>query len=344
MKKKHLAMRAASRGKYAADAGVSGKKRPALEKRLDAADAGVSGKKQPALEKRLYGKIAADKEAGGKTAVHTAARKAYTPKISVIMSVYNMADDPLLYQAVDSILGQTYDNWELIICDDGSTDHTLHILRRFAADQRIRVLRNSINRGAGAARNACIRASSGKYIAVMDADDVSDPRRLEKQAVFLEAHPEYAFVGCSVWLKDRRGIWGRRRLEEVPERESFLSTLPLVHPSVMIRADAVKVLRGYTQAGVARRAEDYEFFMRLYALGYKGYNMQEELVSYLEELDSYKKRNYRSRIAECVVRLRGFKQLGILKGNLRYVFKPLAVGLVPKKLLWRQHRRKFSIK
>lgn len=271
------------------------------------------------------------------------ARKKAVPKISVIMPVYNMADDPLLYRAVNSILRQTFQNWELILCDDGSNDRTLHQLCRFAAmDQRIRVLRNPVNRGAGYARNACLRTALGMYIALMDADDDSDPLRLEKQADFLDRHPEYAFAGCNVWLSDRQSIWGIRRMEERPDRESFLSTLPFVHPSVMIRADAVRALGGYTQTRLARRAEDYEFFMRLYAAGYRGYNMQQELLSYLEEPDSYQRRKYGSRIAECAVRLQGFRRLGILKGHIRYVLKPLAVGLLPSRLLYMQHKRRFA--
>lgn len=266
-----------------------------------------------------------------------------SPKISVIMPVYNMADDPLLDQAVNSILHQTFQDWELILCDDGSTDDTLHHLYRFAvADQRIHILKNPVNRGAGYARNACLRTAAGMYIALMDADDFSDSKRLEKQADFLESHPEYAFVGCNVWLRDRQGVWGRRRMEERPDSESFLDTLPFVHPSVMIRAEAVHALGGYSQMRIARRAEDYEFFMRLYAAGYRGYNMQQELLGYLEEPDSYRRRKYKSRIAECAVRLQGFRRLGILKGHSRYVLKPLAVGLLPARLLYLQHKRRFA--
>ncbi len=275
----------------------------------------------------------------------SSAQKRPDPKISVIMPVYNMAGDPLLHQAVNSILHQTFQDWELILCDDGSTDGTLHQLCRFAAmdqNQRIRVLKNPVNRGAGYARNACLRTAAGMYIALMDADDCSDPGRLEKQADFLDNHPEYAFAGCNVWLRDRQGVWGRRRMEERPERESFLSTLPFVHPSVMIRAEAVRALGGYAQTRLTRRAEDYEFFMRLYAAGYRGYNMQQELLRYLEEPDSYQRRRYRSRIAECAVRLQGFRRLGILQGHIRYVLKPLAVGLLPARLLYLQHKRRFA--
>lgn len=266
------------------------------------------------------------------------------PEVSVIMPVYNMAEDiQLLKAAVASIKNQTYKEWELIICDDGSTDTTMRAVKQIAGkDARIRVIRNQKNRGAGYARNACIRASAGKYIAVMDADDISEPQRLEKQAAFLDQHPEYALVGCNARMIDSRGIWGERILEENPVKESFLSTLPFVHPSVMLRREVIEELHGYAVTKLTRRVEDYEFLMRLYACGYKGYNMQEMLFSYREDLDSYKKRTYSCRIDESRVRYQGFLKLGILKGNFRYVLKPVFVGMVPAGIMRAFRAGKFK--
>lgn len=267
------------------------------------------------------------------------------PLVSVIMPVYSMADDPVLHTAVQSVMHQTYENWELILCDDGSADNTMRVLQQFASmDARVRVVCNPKNRGAGAARNACIRAAKGKYLAVMDADDISDAARLEKQAAFLERHPEYAFVGSNVWMRDRKGIWGWRRMEQEPGRKSFLRTLPFVHPSVMMRTHIARKLHGYSTKRMARRAEDYELLMRLYAGGYRGFNIQEELLGYLEEPGSYRKRKYRDRLAECAVRFQGFRRLGILKGNLRYVLKPLAVGLVPGWVQRIYRKQRFAVK
>lgn len=252
------------------------------------------------------------------------------PNVSVIMPVYNMADTPLLQTAVDSIKSQTYEDWELIICNDGSTDHTAQVLERIASsDKRIRVIHQKQNHGAGHARNTCIRASAGKYIALMDADDISAPGRLEKQAAFLDQHAEYAFVGCNVNMIGSDGKWGERILEERPVRESFLYTMPFVHPSVMLRRDVIEQMHGYSQSRRVLRVEDYELFMRMYADGYQGYNMQEILYSYREDMDSYKRRRYRYRIDECRVRCVRFRDMGILRGNLRHAVKPLVAGAVP---------------
>lgn len=181
------------------------------------------------------------------------------------------------------------------------------------------------------------------YIAVMDADDSCGPKRLEKQAAFLEKHKEYAFVGCNVWMADGRGIWGRRVLEETPEKESFLSTLPFVHPSIMLRREAVLESGGYAEEAWARRAEDYDLLMRMYARGYRGYNLQETLYCYREDRDSYKKRKYRCRFDECRVRYAGFYRMGILRGHLRYVARPLIAGLIPACMMRKIKERRYRV-
>lgn len=270
------------------------------------------------------------------------------PEVSVIMPVYNitvLSSLSVLQTAVDSIKNQTYQDWELILCDDGSTDHTVQaVMKVIGNDKRIRLIRSEKNHGAGHARNLCISASSGEYIAVMDADDISDARRLERQAVFLRKHKEYAFVGCNVKMIDSRGIWGVRRMKEMPDKRDFLSTLPFVHPSIMLRREIVRKLNGYSESAQVLRVEDYEFLMRLYACGYRGYNMQEMLFSYREDRNSYKKRRYRYRFHECRIRLKGFRDLGILRGHLLYVAKPLIAGMVPVCVMRKVRENRYGIK
>lgn len=267
------------------------------------------------------------------------------PRVSVIMPVYNMADMPVLKAAVDSIKNQTLKDWELIICDDASTDQTLRaVLKAAGEDTRIKILRSWKNRGAGYARNACIRVSTGSYLALMDADDISHPKRLERQLHFLEQHPEYAFVGCNVKMIDHQGVWGERRLEAKPTKESFLCTLPFVHPSVMIRKEVMEEMHGYAQTRQMQRTEDYDLLMRVYARGYKGYNLQEILYAYREDAKSYRKRKYGYRMDECRVRYMRFRDMGILQGNFRYVLKPLIVGMIPGYFMRMIKKRRFGTK
>jgi len=246
-------------------------------------------------------------------------------------------------QAIDSVLNQTFQDFEFLICDDGSKAAFYQWLRKYCRkDPRIMLLRNQGNRGLAAALNRCLRHAAGTYIARMDADDIAMPKRLEKQAAFLRQHRQYALVGSNAELIGPHGVWGKCRMEEVPQKKSFLSTSPFIHPTVIIRREVLEELNGYCESPKILRAEDYDLFMRLYAKGYRGYNLQEILYAYREDMHAYAKRKYRYRINECRVRYHGFRQLGQLKGNLHYVCKPLAAGMVPAGLTAILRKKKYG--
>lgn len=266
------------------------------------------------------------------------------PTVSVLMGTYNEPDRRQVGQAVESILGQTFPDFELLICDDGSEEGFYRWLRGLCAkDPRVRLLRNGRNHGLAYALDRCLPYATGEYIARMDADDISMPQRLERQVAFLERHKEYALVGCNAGLLAGGAIWGERKVEGRPGRLSFLHTSPFIHPSVVMRRGMVEALHGYSTARWALRVEDYELFMRAYAAGYEGCNLQETLYLYREDLQALRKRRYRYRVNECRVRYRGFRELGILKGNLRYVAKPLVAGLIPAWLVARHREKRYGI-
>lgn len=256
-------------------------------------------------------------------------------KISVIMGIYNMANKKeIMRLAIESILAQTYKNFEFIICDDGSSDRTYDLLKEFSKkDKRIILLKNDKNRGLAYSLNNCLKFARGKYIARMDADDISMPNRLEKQLRFLEKNFEYALVGSNLLYINNKGIWGKRILPEYPNKKSFLFTSPFAHPTILIRKDVLNSLNGYKVEKITRRLEDYDLFMRLYTNDYKGYNMQEFLYQFREDNDAFKRRAYKYRWDEVQVRYRGFKSLGLMPFALPYVIKPLIVGLIPQKIL-----------
>lgn len=256
-------------------------------------------------------------------------------EISVIMGIYNMANKKeIMRLAIESILNQTYKNFEFIICDDGSSDETYELLKEFCKkDERILLLKNNKNRGLAYSLNNCLKIAKGKYIARMDADDISIKDRFEKQIKFLEKNPEYALVGCNLLYINNKGIWGKRILPEYPNKKSFLFTSPFAHPTILIRKDILNLLNGYKVEKITRRLEDYDLFMRLYANNYKGYNIQEFLYQFREDEDAFKRRAYKYRWDEVQVRYRGFKSLGLIPFALPYVIKPLIVGLIPQKIL-----------
>ncbi len=246
--------------------------------------------------------------------------------VTVVMGVYNQDNKEELEEAVRSILEQTMKRWELIICDDGSDSEAARNLKEYEKrDERIRVIRHAQNRGLAATLNTCIAQARGKYIARMDADDISRPQRLERQVWFLETHHQYAFVGSNADLIDENGVWGTRTMPERPERKDFLPYSPFIHPSVMVRREVYLMSGGYYVSKETWRCEDYELFMRLYALGYVGYNMQEVLFCYREDKACYERRKFRYRLDEAKIRRRNFKNLG-MEGPVAwlYTIRPVA--------------------
>lgn len=266
------------------------------------------------------------------------------PVISVIMGIYNEKRKDYVIQAINSILEQSYENFEYIICDDGSEEKFYMWLQKICKkDPRIRLIHNKNNRGLAYTLNRCIEMARGTYLARMDADDISKKDRLKKQLFFLESHQEYAMVGCNAEFIDDKGVWGIYQMIERPQKRDFLKTSVFIHPAILIRTDVMKKMGGYSTEIRALRTEDYELFMRIYAAGFQGYNMQEKLFQYREDINAFSKRKYRYRINEAVIRYHGFCSLGILKGNFRYVIKPLIIGLIPGMLMER-HRKKFFSK
>lgn len=261
--------------------------------------------------------------------------------VTVIMGVYNQHNKAELEAAVRSIQNQTMEEWELIICDDGSDGKAAENLRFYEnKDPRIRVLRHEENLGLAATLNICIAQARGKYIARMDADDISRSERLQKQYDFLQEHPEYAFVGCNASLIDENGVWGSRKMPEKPRKKDFLPYSPFIHPSVMVRKEAYEACGGYYVSKETWRCEDYELFMRMYAMGLRGYNMQETLFWYREDRLNYERRKFRYRLDEAKIRHRNFKNLEINVGiGLIYTIRPVAAAVLPLPLLMHIKRR-----
>lgn len=251
-------------------------------------------------------------------------------QISVIMGVFNPADKAQFYRAVRSIIQQSFTQWEMILYDDGSGKRYVQTIREAAAlDERIRYVRSEKNHGLAYALNECIKRSRGKYIARMDADDISKPERLKKLYDFLESHPKYQWAGSNSELIDERGVWGIGERKEIPDKKDFLPFSPYIHPAVVFRKAVLVENQGYKVSEATRRCEDYELFMRLHEKGYQGYNLQEPLLQYREDYEAYKKRRYKYYIRETRIRFEGFRKLGILKAQtLPYVVKPLIVGLI----------------
>ena len=253
-----------------------------------------------------------------------------TPKVSVIMPVYNQMDADALNLAVDSILRQSMKDFEFIIYDDGSViEAAQHIQDQWLKDTRIKICGVEDNRGLAFSLNACAELAKGQYIARMDADDIARFDRLEHQCRYLDTHPEIGWCGSNAVLFDGEAIWGSRVMPEYPEANDYLRYSPYIHPSVMYRRELLEKYH-YSTKDEARQCEDYEIFMRLYRDGHRGCNIQEPLLCYRENKESYARRTLKRRLNEVRVRHENFRKLGILfpKGWL-YVLRPIAGALAP---------------
>ena len=266
------------------------------------------------------------------------------PTVSVIMGVYNCKRPDLLDKSIKSIINQTYTDWEFIICNDGSTDgKTLDLIRQYKKeDSRIKILSYDNNRGLCYALNACLKKARGQYIARQDDDDASNQERLQKLVAFADSHPEYAVIGSTALVTDDGGVWGKYPLEERPTKESFLWNSPFAHPTVLMRKEALDSVGGYRVAKETRRCEDYDLFMRMYAIGYKGYNIQENLYEYRIINGDKKYRPMSVRIEEAIVRFKGYKQMGMLWRGIPYILKPIVVGMIPQRLFKRIKKKQYN--
>jgi len=192
----------------------------------------------------------------------------YPVSVSVVVPCYNC--EKFLRAAIESVLGQSFQDFELILIDDGSTDKTPDILREFSEkDPRVRVLKNEVNRGICVALNKGLDAARGEFICRMDADDIAEPDRLEKQTSFMRAHPGTVVCGSHPILINEQGQeTGRRCYDHDPvtiKKNRFLRS-PFAHPATMIRRS---VLEEHAIRYSARfpYAECYDLWMRLAPFG-----------------------------------------------------------------------------
>ena len=202
------------------------------------------------------------------------------PQVSVILPVYNGA--ATIEAAIESIRTQSLQSWELIVVDDCSSDSTPQRLAKFAQiDSRIRILRNGTNLGIGGSLNVAWRHCVFELIARMDADDISLPKRLERQAELMASHPDISILGTAIERVDRDG----RNLgpEFRPELHDDLvarlyKEIPVFHPTVMMRRTFLTAVGGY-DANVPGKAEDLELWLRSYHR-FRFHNLREIHLKY----------------------------------------------------------------
>jgi len=213
------------------------------------------------------------------------------PAISIVMAVKNGGQ--IIRQSIDSILCQTFSNFEFIIINDGSTDETLEVIRQYQ-DPRIQIYSQE-NKGVARSANRGMALARGKYIARQDHDDLSMPNRLEKQVNFLEANPNIFLLGTAAEIWSKSGKTSRSHDHPIEPKTLALELLfdnPFVHSSIMFRRDIVKEIGYYNPSIKITPLDDYDFISRC-SLKFKVANLSERLVQYYEN-DGSLTSNFRS--------------------------------------------------
>ena len=250
-------------------------------------------------------------------------------KISIIMGIYNCADT--LGAALDSLLAQTYSDWNLVMCDDGSSDVTYQVAEEYRAahPDKITLLRNEQNMGLNHTLNRCLALSDGEFIARQDGDDISMPARFEKEVAVLDASPNIAIVSTAMTYFDEKGTWGKNHPVEFPRKEDFIAGTPFCHAPCMVRREAYQAVNGYTEDPKYLRVEDYDLWVKMYAAGFHGQNIPEALYAMRDDRNAYSRRKFRYRINEFRVHIKAIRLLNLPLKAYLYALRPLIVGMLP---------------
>lgn len=261
-------------------------------------------------------------------------------KISILMAVYNA--EKTLDSAIESILNQTYQNWQFIICDDCSTDGTYARLLHYKSTypDKFIIIKNEKNSKLAFSLNHCFKYADGEYIARMDGDDISLPERFEKQVEFLDNHPNIAVVGTSMIRFDENGDFGEIKSYQNPNKYILKTAVPYFHATIMMRKEVMEKIGGYTVAKRTERGQDLDLWFKFYANGFEGDNISESLYKVREDREAIKRRKLKYDICFVKIRLIGFKLLKFPFKWKIYAIKPVFSHFIPYKLkVWRRNRQ-----
>ena len=259
--------------------------------------------------------------------------------ISIIMGIYNC--ESTLDESIESILNQTYTNWKMIICDDASSDNTYAVAEKYVKDypDKFILIRNEKNMGLNYTLNHCLKYADTKYVARMDGDDISSPERFEKEINFLESNPEYAIVSTQMEYFDEQGVFGKSNQSGEALKGEIPKGTPFCHAPCMVLKEAYDAVGGYSVSKKLLRMEDYELWIKMYAAGYKGYNLPEVLYKMRDDRNAIKRRKFIYRINEAYVRYLAIKRLNLNKKYLIYMLRPILVGILPTGIYTYLHKK-----
>ena len=236
--------------------------------------------------------------------------------------------------ALDSMLAQTFEDFELLVVDDASTDTTPDVALTYTQrDHRVRLVRSKMRLGVSGAAKLGLREARGEYVAIMDADDWSLPDRLARQVAFLDENPAVVICGGAIEVCDSElhPVLPRRyHLDDATIRAHLFRYSPFAHPAVMVRTEAARQAGGY-RADLERGAEDYDLYFRLGRVGAFA-NLPETLLRLRTSPDSFSRRHAHAvELATLAVRWRAMREYGYRPGllDVAYSLGQLATMLMP---------------
>lgn len=249
-------------------------------------------------------------------------------RISVLMGIYNCA--PTLQEALDSLYAQTYQDFKIILCDDGSKDDTLKIAEENAKKhENVIVIKNERNMGLNYTLNHCLEYADTEYCARMDGDDISLPTRFEKEIKFLDEHPEYAVVSTPMIYFDENGEFRRGKGRGEIKAVDFIHGTPICHAPSMSRTETIKSVGGYSVSNKLLRVEDYHLWFKVFAAGHKLFMMNECLYKMRDDRNAIARRNWLTRRNEAYVQHIGYNMIGIPWYYQIYTFVPILKYFTP---------------
>lgn len=266
------------------------------------------------------------------------------PKISVIMGIFNCENT--ISDAIESIINQTYHDWELIMCDDGSKDNTFDIALQYQKEypSKIVLLKNEENKGLNYTLNRCLNNARGEYIARMDGDDLCSLNRLEKEVSVLEKELNIDIVSTDMTYFDEKGSWGLVRHPEYPKEKDFIKGSQFCHAPCLVRREAFEKVGGYSESKWLLRVEDYHLWVKMYQKGFRGKNIHESLYQMRDDKNAYQRRKFKYRLNEAYVKVLVIKYFHLPLYYYIFVLRPIIVGLLPMSLYNLLHRKKLKVK
>lgn len=261
-------------------------------------------------------------------------------KISIIMGIYNCAKT--LPEAIDSLLAQTYQDWKLIMCDDGSKDDTYTVAQKYQSQypEKIVLIKNEQNMGLNFTLNHCLKYADTEFVARMDGDDISLPTRLEKEMDFLATHSEYSIVSTPMIYFDENGDFRIGRGGGEPSKTKMVVSTPFCHAPCLVKKEAYDAVGGYAIAKNRLRVEDWDLWIRMYEKGFKGYVLEEPLYKMRDDRNAISRRKFKYRLNEASVGRSAVKKLKLPKWHYLRTIRPILVGLLPAPIYQWLHRKK----